>query len=173
MFGRWNWNLSEPVEGLDGALPVVDLSTGNTVVNINTVSMNQGDFFPKETQLLRINGVSMPGSAPFSISADGKSVLSKDWEAPIEALYNAVLDRTQTKAPIEDMLGEMVDLPSMTEETVEAPVEEAATVVEEVPGQISIESSNAYIKSISDMMVRNSVATDSKIETQDGGQGTN
>ena len=175
LFGRWNWNLSEPVEGLDGALPVVDLSQGSTVVNINTVSMNQGDFFPKETQLLRINGVSMPGSAPFSISKDGKSVLSKDWEAPIDALYSAVLDRTQTYAPIEDMLGTMVDLPTDTYVFDETPVEEVAEVEakteEGVPADE--EGRRAYMQQIENLLVRSTVASDSKIETQDGGQGTN
>lgn len=177
LFGRWNWNLSEPVEGLDGALPVVDLSTGSTVVNINTVSMNQGDFFPKETQLLRINGVSMPGSAPFSISKDGKSVLSKDWEAPIEALYETVLDRTQTQAPIENMLGEMVDLPSIGDTVVEEESVEETPVDTQVDGQMGIvgmpAENRAYINTISDMMVRNSVSADVKVDTQDGGQGTN
>ena len=175
LFGRWNWNLSEPVEGLDGALPVVDLSQGSTVVNINTVSMNQGDFFPKETQLLRINGVSMPGSAPFSISKDGKSVLSKDWEAPIEALYSAVLDRTQTHAPIEDMLGTMVDLPTDTYVFDETPIEEVAKAEakpeEGVPADE--EGRRAYMQQIENLLVRSTVASDSKIETQDGGQGTN
>jgi len=107
-FGSWSWNLSTPQPTIED-LPMVDLTQNQTTVHINAVSMNKGDFFPKETQLLRINGVSMPGSAPFSINEEGKSVLSKEWEAPIEALYETVLvpEQTQTVPAEENNVTEL------------------------------------------------------------------
>ena len=109
-FGVWQWKLGEevPVEG--GGSPVVDLTTGSTVVNLGSVSMNKGDYFPKETQLLRINGVSMPGSMPFSINEDGKSVLSADWQAPIDSLYEAALAREEVKEATTESTAEDVSV---------------------------------------------------------------
>ena len=98
-FGEWQWKLGQEVSVGEGS-PVVDLTTGSTAVNLGSVSMNKGDFFPKENQLLRINGVSMPGSMPFSINEDGKSVLSPDWVAPIEALYECVLAKEEVKETV-------------------------------------------------------------------------
>ena len=95
-FGSWSWNMDMPQQS-NGVLPIVDLSQSKTTVHINAVSMSKGDFFPKETQLLRINGVSTPESMPFSIDEEGKSILSKEWAEPIDALYATILNSAQQK----------------------------------------------------------------------------
>ena len=121
-FGNWSWNMAQPQQGSE-ELPMVDLTQNQTTVHINAVSMNEGDYFPKETQLLRINGVSQAGSMPFSIDAEGKSVLSKEWAAPIDALYSTILERAEQQAPIVE---EAVEEPAVVEE-----MEETETLSEE------------------------------------------
>ena len=102
--GQWQWHLGRDLtEQTGGALPVVDLSEGSTAVTINSVSMKEGDFFPKENQLLRINGVSMPGSMPFGINEEGKSILTPEWVEPIEALYDQLMEpQTQVAEVVEE-----------------------------------------------------------------------
>jgi len=167
LFGSWHWNLDQQVS-TEGHSPVVDLSQGNTVVNINTVSMNKGDFFPKETQLLRINGVSMPGSAPFSINEEGKSVLSKEWEAPIEALYETVLvpEQTQTVPAEENNVTEL--------QIAAAPAQEEVYGSDTAPVSTALsEERRAYVEQIASLIMNNGMKT-SATETQDvGGQGLN
>ena len=167
LFGSWHWNLDQKVS-TEGHSPVVDLSQGNTVVNINTVSMNKGDFFPKETQLLRINGVSMPGSAPFSINEEGKSVLSKEWEAPIEALYETVLvpEQTQTIPAEENNVTEL--------QIAAAPAQEEVYGSDIAPVSTALsEERRAYVEQIANLIMNNGMKN-STTETQDvGGQGVN
>jgi len=148
LYGRWHWALDKDLsKDGDGSLPVVDLSHSATSVVINSVSMNQGDYFPKENQLLRINGVSMPGSMPFGINAEGKSVLSKEWEAPIEALYDQVLHRAETANKVYSRVEEEDKV-----EVVEfAPVEAAAATTEvPVPVEETEGANMDVIKSIID-----------------------
>lgn len=120
-FGNWSWNMSQPKQS-DGELPLVDLTQNQTTVHINTVSMNKNDYFPKETQLLRINGVSQAGSMPFSIDEEGKSVLSKEWSAPIDALYSTLLESAEQQVvnneeDVEDSVAEeMEDVSVLTGE---------------------------------------------------------
>ena len=116
-FGNWSWNMAQPQQGSE-ELPMVDLTQNQTTVHINAVSMNEGDYFPKETQLLRINGVSQAGSMPFSIDAEGKSVLSKEWAAPIDALYSTILERAEQQAPIVEEAVEESFVEEMEETTV-------------------------------------------------------
>ena len=117
-FGNWSWNMDKPQQS-DGTLPLVDLAQSKTTVHINAVSMKEGDYFPKETQLLRINGVSVPGSMPFSIDEEGKSVLSKEWAAPIDSLYSTILERAQQQVVNADSEPVVVEEPVVTaEETV-------------------------------------------------------
>ena len=165
LFGQWHWDLGEKVNGVQGS-PVVDLSQGNTVVNINTVSMNKGDFFPKETQLLRINGVSMPGSAPFAISEDGKSVLSSEWEAPIEALYETLMVREQTQdTAVEESVVEL--------QIAAAPAqEEVATAETEQTSTALSDERRAYVEQIANLIMNNGI-NNNQTETQDVGQGVN
>ena len=121
IFGNWSWGVSQPQQSGEG-LPMVDLSQGQTIVHINAVSMNEGDFFPKETQLLRINGVSQAGSMPFSIDAEGKSVLSKEWADPIDALYSTILQRAEQQ---------VITTEEVVEEPIEAEMEELTTLGED------------------------------------------
>jgi hypothetical protein len=145
-FGNWSWNMAQQSQSNSEELPMVDLSQGQTTVHINAVSMNEGDYFPKETQLLRINGVSQAGSMPFSIDGEGKSVLSKEWAAPIEALYSTILERAEQQAPA-------------TEETVEEPVVEE---MEEAPTMTSEKLD--YIQQITDIINRHVEANNSTPE---------
>jgi len=113
--GNWQWNLDNPKPEQS---VVVDLTTGKTEVDINTVSAKEGDFFPKETQLLRINGVSTPDSMPFTVNSEGRSVLSPVWEAPISALYAQTLDHAQvnqTSTQEDDTMAEE-ETPALSEE---------------------------------------------------------
>ena len=125
-FGSWSWNMDRP-QPSNGILPTIDLSQKQTTVLVNAVSMNQGDYFPKETQLLRINGVSMPGSMPFSIDAEGKSVLSKEWADPIDALYSTILERAdqQVVGAAEEVVATESSEETMAEETTIKPDFEA------------------------------------------------
>ena len=126
-FGDWQWKLDKDVTAqTHDELPVVDLAEGHTIVNLSAVSMNEGDFFPKENQLLRINGVSMPGSMPFSVDAEGKSVLSETWEEPIEALYAAILEPAEQKVVEEvEPVTEQVEEPVATVSEDQARVDQA------------------------------------------------
>ncbi len=163
--GNWQWDLAHDLSaGKGGALPVVDLSHSNTTVVLNSVSMNQGDYFPKENQLLRINGVSMPGSMPFGINADGKSVLAKEWEAPIEALYGQVLERAQQTVKVEDSAEEVAQYQAPVEEVVEEAVE---TDAQEQAGETISAERLAYIQQFASLIQ----AAANKAETPDGGQG--
>ena len=155
-FDNWSWNMSSP-QPSDGTLPTIDLSQGKTTVHINAVSMKEGDYFPKETQLLRINGVSMPGSMPFTIDAQGQSVLSKEWAEPIEALYSTILERAEDKVS--------------TEEVVETPVakegESATSLQEETP--VVTDEKLTSIQQVAAIINRHVVSnptTESAISTQ-------
>ena len=179
-FGSWSWNLSTPKQS-DGELPIVDLTQNKTTVHINAVSMNKGDFFPKETQLLRINGESTPDSMPFVINEEGKSVLSSDWVQPIEALYSTILDRTQQQVvsseEVEDM-AEGTPTPVVEEPVVEFIAENEQTPLEEVEQTLvdseKISTTNVskekldYIEQIASIINRytenNSTATETAVE---------
>ena len=92
--GQYNWNLNSPLNFEE--TPEVDITQKETFVRINTVSAKEGDFFPKDSQFLRINGISNPNTSPFTINKEGESVLSEEWKAPIKALYQATLQPVQT-----------------------------------------------------------------------------
>ena len=160
LYGKWNWKLDKNLSKGDGSLPVVDLSHSDTTVVINSVSMNQGDYFPKENQLLRINGVSMPGSMPFGINSEGKSVLSKEWEAPIEDLYDQVLQRAETNTKTYGRVEE-----EGKAEVVEFTPVEGVVATPKVPVVVEEESENATIDVIKDMLGGSShIAADSAQE---------
>ena len=154
--GNWQWNLGRDLsEQTGGALPVVDLSEGSTAVTINSVSMKEGDFFPKENQLLRINGVSIPGSMPFGINEEGKSVLTKEWVEPIEALYDQLMDpQVQEQDVVEDQAA--------------APVEEVEPTVVMDPERLS------YVEQIASIINRHVQNSGAETACQDdGGQAAN
>ena len=92
--GNYSWDLDNP-ENFERT-PEVDISKNETYIRINTVSAKAGDLFPQDSQLLRINGISNPETAPFTIDENGDSILRESWKAPIAALYNAVLQPVQT-----------------------------------------------------------------------------
>ena len=134
-FGNWSWNISQPQQS-DEELPMVDLTQNQTTVHINAVSMKEGDYFPKETQLLRINGVSQAGSMPFTIDENGQSVLSKEWVNPIQALYSTILERAEQQS-IETE--EVVEEPAVVEEMEETTVlsEEKLDYIEQIASIIN------------------------------------
>ena len=131
-FGSWSWNLSTPQPTIED-LPMVDLTQNQTTVHINAVSMNKGDFFPKETQLLRINGVSKGSSMPFTVDEKGNSVLSSEWVEPIQALYSTILDRTQQQvATVEESTKPVEKSTKPVTETIEPVAEITEPVTETI-----------------------------------------
>ena len=91
----FNWNFKKDL--LLPSTPVTDVQENSFAVRVDTVSAKEGDFIPKGTQLLRINGISNLESAPFAINEEGLSILNENWRAPIESLYKAVLTPFETK----------------------------------------------------------------------------
>jgi hypothetical protein len=69
----------------------------------------------------------MPGSMPFRIDAEGKSVLSKEWADPIDALYSTILERAeqQVVGVAEEVVATESTEETMAEETIIKPVFEA------------------------------------------------
>ena len=85
---------------------------------------------------------------PFGINSEGKSVLSKEWEAPIEDLYDQVLQRAETATKTYGRVEEQdkAAVVEFTQDPVESVVAntEVAPVVEETSDNMDV------IKSILD-----------------------
>ena len=113
--GHWHWDLKNPT---DKDLEPVNLNNGTSVVRIDTVSAKQGDFFPQETQLARINGtIDKNSTSPFAISEEGLSVLSPEWVEPIEELYKATVYPAQASEEVDvETLESSIPAPANTTE---------------------------------------------------------
>ena len=167
MFGSWSWNITNPQQG-NGELPIVDLSQHKTTVHINAVSMNKGDFFPKETQLLRINGVSNPDSMPFTIDEEGKSVLSSDWAKPIEALYSTILDRCEQQVVDSEEVEYVEEAPTPIaeiEKTSVEEVEQTLVVTQMQPTTNASKEKLDYIEQIASIINRYTLNTETSTQT--------
>ena len=90
---EYNWNLTDNWNL--PSTPNVNVNDDSFIVRIDTVSAKEDDFIPKGTQFLRINGIASPGNEPFAIDENGISILTEQWKAPIESLYNQTMQKEQ------------------------------------------------------------------------------
>jgi len=87
--GNCHWDLENSLD-LPQA-PETDVNKDMFIARINTVSAKKDDFIPEDSQLLRINGIATSESAPFTINAEGDSVLAENWITAIDSLYATAL----------------------------------------------------------------------------------
>lgn len=137
--GSWQWDLKNPS---NKGLEPVDLTTGSAIVRIDTVSAKQGDFFPQETQLARVNGtIDKNSTPPFTINEEGLSILSPDWVEPIERLYESTVYPAQAT--------EFVD-----NETLEASIPTVENAKESQASENFIDESTKYLSQFANIIAR-------------------
>lgn len=93
--GVYNWDLSNPEPEMKGVQ--VDLAKEQTKVCLSDVSLQENQDIQTGRQILRINGIAMPGSEPFCLE-DGVSKLNPTWVPVVESLQQAIIKTQQFSA---------------------------------------------------------------------------
>ena len=96
---KWRWDFDRQYPEHSGE--IVDLEEKDVYLDLNAVSLVKDQEIQKGRQIMRINGVATPESAPFAIDENGISVLNKNWIPVIDSLYEQIIDSEQHQENME------------------------------------------------------------------------